>query len=166
MYCSELNCQGLVCIKCYDTHDENKVTFLVQPYSITIELNLEEDDQSFDVVVCRCIDDIEDNEQNTNDENDDICDNDSNNSKNYDKYEKTDNSAQGDAASNTSDLDNFVTTTHDPGLINEHDDPNIEYDYISTTNARGEAFEVIEEIQKVHYVSGCVVLNQCGFICS
>ena len=148
--CSELNCQVRICKQCYDTHDENEVIFLVQPHNITTELNPEEDDRAFDITVCRCIDDIEDNEQSTNNENDDICDNDSNNSKNYDKCEKSDNSAQGNVAIDTSDLDNFVTTTYDPNLINKRDDHNIEYDFIPTQNIGEESFEVIEEMTRGH----------------
>ena len=107
----------------------------------------------------RCIDDVEDNEQDINNKNNDICDNDSNNSENYDKCEESGNSSQGDVAVDTSDLDNFVTTTHCPDLTNEHDDYNIEYDYILTTNVGEELFEVIEENPKGQYVSSHFILN-------
>ena len=114
----------------------------------------------------RCIDDVEDNEQDINNENNDIYDNDSNNSENYDKCEESGNSSEGDVAVDTSDLDNFVTATHGPDLINEHDCHNIEHDYIPTTHVGEEAFEVIEEIPKFHYVSGRIILNQYGSIYS
>ena len=50
----------------------------------------------------------------------------------------------------TSDSDNFVITKHDPDLINEHDNHNIEHDYILNINVGEEVFEVIEEMSKVY----------------
>ena len=111
-------------------------------------MNPEEDDQDFDITVRRYIHDIEDNEQAINNENDDICNYDSNNSEKYDEYKESDNSAQGDVVINTSDLDNFVKTAHNPNLINKHDDHNIEHRYIPTKNTGEEVFEVINEIPK------------------
>ena len=126
---------------------------LVQSHDITIELSLEEDNQDFEIAVHRCIDDIEDNEHDITIENDGICDIYSNNSENYNECEEFGNSTQADAVIDTSDLDNFVTSTHNPDLINNHDDHNIEYENIPTKNVEEESFEVIEEITQGHYVS-------------
>lgn len=44
-------------------------------------------------------------------------------------------------------------------MINEYDDDDIFNDFIPTKNANEEPFELTEEIQKGHYVSGHVILN-------
>ena len=59
-----------------------------------------------------------------------------------------------------------MIATHNPGLMNENDDHNIEHDYIPTTNSGEEAFEAIDEIPKSHYVSSHVILSQRGSIYS
>ena len=65
---------------------------------------------------------------------------------------------------NTSDLDNFLTTSDDPVTINKHED-DVVNDFIPMINTSEEPFEVTKEILKSHYVSGHVILNQCGSIC-
>ena len=56
------------------------------------------------------------------------------------------------------DLDNFVTVGEDTDIITE----NIEYDELPTTTAGDVAFTVHEERPKGQYVSGHVIMNQCG----
>ena len=49
-------------------------------------------------------------------------------------------------------------------MINEDNNDDIVNDFIPTTNASDEPFEVTEKLQKGHYVSGHVILNQCSSI--
>ena len=60
----------------------------------------------------------------------------------------------------TSDIDNFLTTTYDPLLINEYDNNDVVNYLIPTTNTNEESFEIIEEVQNGHYVSSHIILNQ------
>lgn len=48
---SELNCQVCICKACYDLYDENVLTYLDQPYNLTVEFNPEENDQAFNIVI-------------------------------------------------------------------------------------------------------------------
>ena len=51
MSCSELNFQVHICIACYDSHDKNVIIYLAQPYNLIVELDPEENDQAFDIVI-------------------------------------------------------------------------------------------------------------------
>ena len=51
MSCSELNFQVRICKSCYNSYDENVITYLDQPSTLTAEFNPDENNQAFDIVI-------------------------------------------------------------------------------------------------------------------
>ena len=99
--CSELNCQVCIYKACYDLHDENMYTYLDQPYNLTVELNPEENNQSFDIAIPYCNDDTEDTDNDAEDSDNGIDD-----SESIVEIEYNDEGIDSDSGTNTGENDN------------------------------------------------------------
>ena len=156
------------------------ITYPDQPYNLTAEFDPEENDQAFDIVILNRNkypgDYDTDTDEKVIDNNEGTIENcnkfhvseDYINVKDFsnDNYSYEDGNFERDIFIDISHIDNLLTTTDNPILIIEHDNDDVGNNFKPKANAIEETFEVIEEISKDRYISGHIILNQCGYICS
>ena len=171
--CPEINCKICICKKCANAIPDNEER-LIYPPSIPEEIEIEEevlDDNDHIEDSLEDSDHIEDSSRGSNDTNNNFDPSDGWNTESDDDISECEINIEPD------NLDDFVTSNEiDDDNDNEDNDPNnISWfgrndetetndpaDAIPTTHAGKFAFEIEEEIQKGQYVSGHVIMNQCG----